>query len=163
MDIRSAISRVKFGLAKIYWKLAKPKTFGVKALVFKDGCMDQTLLVRHSYGDTRMWNLAGGGFDPKKENEDDAIRREIQEELGVSPMSVRKLGTYKTGSEGKVDTVEIFEVIIPGLPEESVGDGELQEYGWFSLDYPTGREDVARVVRSAVRQYRGENNFESYL
>lgn len=163
MPLPQPIHHLLFACAKIYWRLRKPHTFGVKAVIRADGQDDSLLLVRHTYGNTSLWNLPGGGYNPKRETPIDAIRREIEEELGVTPVGVRELGVYKTGGEGKVDTVRIFEAKIDDLSGMARASGELSEVAWVPMDAVFDRKDIARIVRTGVRQLRGENTLETYV
>lgn len=163
MRLPQLVHRLLFACAKVYWRFRKPRTFGVKAVILADCQGDSLLLVRHTYGNTLLWNLPGGGYNPKKEAAIDAIHREIEEELGVTPVGLSELGTYKTGGEGKVDTVQIFEAKIDYLSSLPGTSRELLQIAWVPMDEVFDRRDVARIVRTGVRQLRGENTFESYV
>ncbi|MEU8225499.1 NUDIX domain-containing protein [Kribbella sp. NPDC048915] len=65
MRFRSALLRAGSPFVQLWWRLRKPTTFGVKALLRQaDG---RFLVVRHSYADTRRWGLPGGGYNPAEE------------------------------------------------------------------------------------------------
>ena len=67
-------------LYKIYrlsWKITQPQTIGVRIFLIKN---QQILLVKHTY--SHQWFLPGGGLK-KGETLEQAIRRELTEELGV--------------------------------------------------------------------------------
>ena len=72
---------VKSGLA--------PVALGVNALVLGEG--GRVLLVRHGY--QAGWRLPGGGVDPG-ETPAFAIRRELEEELGLEGGTVMLVGHY---------------------------------------------------------------------
>ena len=97
-----------FHLASIYWKVFRPKTFGVKGIVPHPDDDRQILLIRNTYGNRMLWNLPGGGYQPKRESPERAIDREIREELSVTSYNTERLGQYRTDTEGKRDTVIIF-------------------------------------------------------
>lgn len=89
---------------RVYWRIAKPVTFGVRALVLgRDG---RLLLVKHTYD--RYWYLPGGARKRGEEPEA-AIAREVLEEIGITELRIeRKLGTYFSVREGKRDTIDVF-------------------------------------------------------
>jgi len=66
--LKSFLIKLVFPLAKIYWRILKPKTFGVKAIIVHPENSEQILLIQNSYGSKKIWNLPGGGYNPKKEN-----------------------------------------------------------------------------------------------
>ncbi|HWS37678.1 MAG TPA: hypothetical protein VN408_33735, partial [Actinoplanes sp.] len=49
-------------LLQTYWKVFRPKTFGVKALILHPSDPGLFLAVRHSYTDQKRWGLPGGGY-----------------------------------------------------------------------------------------------------
>ncbi len=74
------------------------------------------LLVRHNYGEGLL--LPGGAV---KKNEEDAkaLRRELEEELGITEISIaNKLGEYRNTYEYKIDTVVVFTVDSFALEEK---------------------------------------------
>src|SRR5438128_2475149 len=68
---------------KTYWNLFKPNTYGVKALILHPSDPELCVMIRQSYGDQDRWGLPGGGYRPKRESAEDAVRRECLEELGL--------------------------------------------------------------------------------
>jgi 8-oxo-dGTP pyrophosphatase MutT (NUDIX family) len=105
-------------------------------------------LVRHSYGDRTLWNIPGGGYNPKKESSLDAAVREAQEELSIALKNPRIIGTYATNSEGKQDSVTIVKDIV----EKSTPKwrDEILEVRWVSSSSIQNGDDIARVVKYAV-------------
>ena len=59
VPVRRAGYRVAHAGLRVYWRVARPQTRGVKCVV-RDG--DDVVFVRHSYGDRRLWELPGGGI-----------------------------------------------------------------------------------------------------
>ncbi|MFF0338126.1 NUDIX domain-containing protein [Kribbella sp. NPDC004875] len=105
MRFRAFLLRVGSPFAQLWFRIRKPTTFGVKALLrLEDG---RFLVVRHSYADTRRWGLPGGGYKPARETPAEAVAREIHEELGlvVTPESFAEVYTTVTTLEGKHDTL----------------------------------------------------------
>src|SRR5262245_58681686 len=77
---------------RVYWRVARPRTRGVRAIVLCDAG-PSVLLVKQTY--TRDSYLPGGGVH-RSEELDAALRRELREELGIMELrDVRTLGTYE--------------------------------------------------------------------
>jgi 8-oxo-dGTP diphosphatase len=100
--LRRLLYKLAHRFRKIYWRIAKPKTFGVKVLI---SCGDQLLFVKHSYEGDSSWTLPGGGFKPQREKIEDAASREVREELNLSLDRLIVLGSYLSTAEYKRDTV----------------------------------------------------------
>lgn len=92
-------------IRSLYWRLVKPVTFGVKALIVNDA--KEILLVQHTYGARSQWMLPGGSVR-KGETAEAAIEREIREELGVSIIKKRVVGEFVSTQEGKTDNITLF-------------------------------------------------------
>jgi 8-oxo-dGTP diphosphatase len=148
LTMNPTLRRVLLPIAKIYWKVLRPATYGVKVVIVHPEVPRTCLLVRHSYGDQALWNLPGGGYDPRREDPLAAATREVREELSLDPATVTKLGEYTTTAEGKRDTVSIVRMR-PTSADLRVS-GELAEAHWISLDDMGNRGGMARVVRYAL-------------
>ncbi|TCC27900.1 NUDIX domain-containing protein [Kribbella speibonae] len=112
MRFRAVLLRAGSPFVQLWFRVRKPTTFGVKALLrHQDG---RFLVVRHSYADTRRWALPGGGYKPARETSPQAAAREIHEELGlvVPPEAFTVLTTTVTTLEGKHDTLTILTAFV---------------------------------------------------
>src|ERR1044071_1414195 len=91
---------------RLWWRIRKPETFGVKALLLHPDGSGRFLVVRHSYSDPTRWGLPGGGYKPTTETPAHAAAREISEELAltVPAEAFTVLDTLVTTLEGKRDT-----------------------------------------------------------
>jgi 8-oxo-dGTP diphosphatase len=134
-------------LLSIYWRLLKPRTFGVKGVILHPDNR-QLLLVQHSYGQSGKWNLPGGGYNPKRESSEVAIRRELGEELSLECKSVQVLGEYFTDAQGKQDTVTIF-LCEPSSLQFKL-NSELCSTQWVNIAEITSGKDYYRVFRRAA-------------
>ncbi|MET9314553.1 NUDIX hydrolase [Kribbella sp. NPDC003505] len=108
MRVRAALLRTGSPILQLWWRIRRPTTFGVKALLrLEDG---RFLVVRHSYADTRRWAIPGGGYNPDRETPAQAAAREVYEELGLTvPASAfRLVDTAVTTLQGKHDTLTIL-------------------------------------------------------
>lgn len=135
-------------LVQIYWKICRPKTYGVKVLIKNRQKPSQILLVRHTYGDTSLWNIPGGGYNPKKETPIEAGLREISEELGVMLQKIVRLGKYKTTGEGKRDTVVILSGILSN--SELTLNDEIVEAKWVEMTDVKVMKEISKVAMKAV-------------
>jgi ADP-ribose pyrophosphatase YjhB (NUDIX family) len=150
--LKSILIRLVFPLAKIYWRILKPKTFGVKAIIIHPEDPRQILLIQHSYDSKKLWNLPGGGYNPKKETATEAIKRELKEELSITPINLIQLGEYKSDKEGKQDTVTIFLVQIPSNKFDL--NYEISQAKWFSIDSLKETLNLARLVLYSAQLYK---------
>ena len=110
------------------------------------------LLVRHSYGNTTLWNIPGGGYNPKKETVETAATREVFEELGVKIINLQFLDNYQTTGEGKKDIVTMFKGSIEDV-EKIVPNSEISEMEWVLAETMSTRgNEIARVARRAAEK-----------
>lgn len=136
---------------RIWWRVRKPNTFGVKVLLIHPDDPAQCLIVRHSYSDSARWGLPGGAYKPRRETPEQAGVREVAEELTLAiadaPMV---LDTVTTTLEGKRDTLTILRA--KAVSASFVRSPELAEARWVAADMsamPAG-EPVSRWLRLAL-------------
>jgi 8-oxo-dGTP diphosphatase len=151
---RFAVSLFSRGL-QTYWKVFKPQTFGVKALILHPSDPERCLMVRHSYSDQQRWGLPGGGYRPQKESAERAIRRECLEELGLElAPALNVLQDLVTELEGKRDHLTILRAT--ALSEQPRPNREIAEVRWTTLDFsglPSGRL-ISRWANLAISSHR---------
>lgn len=121
---------ILLSLLNLYWKLFKPKTFGVKVII-QHPESGKILLVQHGYGDSNFWHLPGGGYRPQRESAEQAAHREVFEELGIELAGLTYLTGYKTSAEGKRDTVSIFTAV--AKTTDLMLGREIQSVDWRSV------------------------------
>ncbi len=137
---------------KLGWRLFRPTTVGVRALVLDgDG---RILLVRHSY--TAGWYLPGGGV-ARGESVLDGLRRELIEEVGIEPIrSPRLLGMYSSTFEGKSDHIGAF--VVDEWHRKSVGSLEVIEADWFHPDrLPV---DTSPATRRRIAEHLAQRSLD---
>lgn len=149
VDAVNAAADFIYNAQRRLWRLLRPRTRGVKVLLFNDG--GELLLIRNSYGDRKLFVLPGGGVRPW-EAPATAARRELKEELSCSAEALRPVSTHFTAREGKRDTVYLFEATTADFPK---ADGlEVEESRFFPLDALPETLSPATARRLAER--RGE-------
>lgn len=137
--------------ARFYWRLRRPRTLGVRAVVVDpDG---RIALVRHTYADS--WYLPGGGVK-KGESFETALRRELAEEVALGDARIERiLGVYHSRREAKDDHVVVFVVRVERAPVARLHKAdamEIAEAGWFSVDaLPAG---LSAATGRRLAEYR---------
>ena len=140
---------IAYKIATIYWKIFRPQTFGVKLLLINDG---KVLLVEHSY--TRGYHLPGGGVK-SGEMFEQALKREILEELGLYFNDIQLFGVYQNTHQGKIDTVITFLSTTPVDLNKGKLSNEINRADFFSLDIlPT---NISPGSRKRIQEYLSNN------
>ncbi|GAT72803.1 hypothetical protein MHM582_1280 [Microbacterium sp. HM58-2] len=125
--------------------------------VIREG--DRFLLARQRA--SALWGLIGGAIEPREQPED-AMFREVHEEIGVHPSVGRVIGVYG-GDDLVVEypnedvvgyTTIAFECFIPSGAQPEFLDGELSEAAWFTLD-EVAELDTHRGVPRMLRDAAG--------
>ncbi len=147
MKIVHIFINIAYTVLRLYWKIFKPKTYGVRMLIYNK---DHVLLIKQTYGDKNLLLIPGGGYSPKKEEPLEAILREVKEELSANVEQVEKIGIYTTTAEGKYDTVTLFSGTVTGTPELHLQRLEVSKAFW--RDYKTALADpnLSNVARQAI-------------
>jgi ADP-ribose pyrophosphatase YjhB (NUDIX family) len=130
-------------LRRIFWRLRRPVTVGVRALVVRD---DAVLLVRHRAGQ-EPWGLPGGGV-ARYERLAEAARRETQEETGVAVRIERLLGIYDSFHDGVSNYIAVFVCVPLGDPHPP-RSLEIAEARFFPMDAPPAGMDPGSRRRIA--------------
>lgn len=127
---------------RLYWRIARPRTFGVRAVLVDPA--GRIALVRHHY--VAGWYLPGGGVD-KRESAEQAVRRELREEVGLEVVTITGvLGVYHNRGEAKDDHVVVFTASVADAALLTAADPrEIAEAGWFARDaLPEGTTPATR-------------------
>ena len=138
-----------YPLQRVVWRRLRPVTRGVKVMLFNRE--RELVLIRNSYGRSDLFVLPGGGVRPFEAPER-AARREIREELGIEIDSLSLRSVHVSASEGKRDTIYLYEAVTEQCP---VADAfEVEEARFFSIGDPPPQTSPATMRRLA--EYRGE-------
>ena len=135
--------------ARLVWRIGKPRTIGVRALLLdRDG---RVALVRHTYAD--HWYLPGGGVK-KGESIAAALMRELAEEVAIDDAVIeRVLGVYHSRGEGKDDHIVIFVVRTAACGVLGRADlREIEQAGWFPVDDLP--DATSPATRRRIAEYR---------
>ena len=147
----SAVLTAGHRVRRLWWRLRRPRTYGVKVLLLHPEDPGRFLAVRHSYVDRERWALPGGRYRPARETSAAAARREVREELGLGIAGeLAALTTLETRTEGKHDTLTLLCGIADGV--EARCSFELHEARWLRThlrDVPGG-DPVSRWLRIAL-------------
>ncbi len=138
-----------YRLQRRLWRLLRPRTRGVKVMLFNPA--GELLLVRHSYGDTGLFMLPGGGVRPFERPEAAAVR-EIREELACGVEGLAFVSVHAATREGKRDTVHLYCARAAG-PVRADGV-EIAEARFFPLDALPANTSPATLRR--IAEHRGE-------
>jgi ADP-ribose pyrophosphatase YjhB (NUDIX family) len=137
---------------RIYWRITKPVTFGVRAVVL--GPDGRLLLVKHTYD--KYWYLPGGAMKRGEEAEA-ALRREVKEEIGIAELAIeRKLGTYASTREGKRDTIAVFVARAAAMGKRQ--RLEIAAAEWFAPEALPA--DASPATQRRIAEYLGEKPLE---
>jgi mutator protein MutT len=128
-----------YPLLKLYWFLMRPKTFGVQCVIQHRGAI---LLVRNTYG-RKQWTFPGGSI-ARGETAEDAIRREVREEVGLHLEQIQNLGAFEATIDYKKDHVTVFAGVSPDR-RIRIDTAEILEARWFQLKH------LPPLAPSAVR------------
>ncbi|WP_245545121.1 NUDIX domain-containing protein [Parvibaculum lavamentivorans] len=132
-------------LLRLYWRLRRPLTAGVRGMVF-DG-EGRVLLIRHTY--IPGWYLPGGGVE-RGETMLTSLRRELDEEAGVIVTGEARLaGLYANFREFKSDHVALYVVAHGSYEMVPRRSPEIAESGFFSpgsLPEATSASTRARIA-----------------
>jgi ADP-ribose pyrophosphatase YjhB (NUDIX family) len=113
-------------LRKAYWFVFRPRTFGVKCVLEHDG---RWLMIRNTYGPA-PWTFPGGAID-RGETPEEAAKREIAEEVGITVGGLRAIGDYYSTRQHKRDTVYCFAASVESA-EHDINAAEVAEARWFA-------------------------------
>lgn len=119
-------SKVIYMIARFIWKLTKPVTAGARIILIYN---NRVLLVKHTYQE--QWYLPGGGIK-KGETFEQAIRREIKEELGGQLEELKLFGVYNNFYESKNDHIVIF--VCDKFSISGKTDREIESFDYFDIN-----------------------------
>jgi len=126
MSFKKYLYKIGYPIARTYWFFVRPKTRGVKCIV-QHG--DQILLIRNPYTRPGEWTLPGGGVQ-KNETQEQAVIREVEEEVGLKVSDLKFLDELITTHQYKQDTVYCFSAEVANT-DFVLNHNEIEEARWF--------------------------------
>lgn len=147
-------NRIKHFFALVYWFFVRPKTRGVKCVVIHDG---KVLMIKNSYGGWKKWMFPGGGID-RDETPEQAVEREVFEEVGVKVLNVHRIGEYSSTKEFKRDTVIVF-ACDSECEEVRIDPQEIAEAKWFLLQSLPDISEYSTLIVSMLMKDRQHGLF----
>lgn len=132
-------------LRKTYWFIFRPRTKGVKALIIKD---NKILLIKNTY---EKLLLLPGGKVGQSESSDEALERELNEELRLVVKKSRLLGEYVNEGEYKKDIIYLYLVESFDFQKEKGKSKEIEHWDFYEID------NLPNNVSPATRRRLEEN------
>jgi ADP-ribose pyrophosphatase YjhB (NUDIX family) len=109
------------------------------------------LLLGHQFRPGRAWGVPGGFLQPG-ENPEDAIRRELREEIGLEIASARLVSARTLSKYRQVELLFLCQPLGDGSPKGF----EISRVSWFPLD--SLPESLSEDQRSLIRRALDERN-----
>ena len=106
------------------------------------------LLIRQTYGRS-AWTLSGGGIK-KNETKEEAVKREVKEELGLDIMP-EYIGEFTHNPEHKIDTVFCF-VAMAEKVDPKIDHLEIKEAKWWNIN--SLPEDHSTSLQRVISMYK---------
>lgn len=140
-------------MRRLYWRLVRPVTRGVRAILVNPE--EKILLLQHKYGEG--WILPGGKAR-KGEGDENTLKRELREELGITDISqITKIGEYQNIYEYKKDTVVVFVVCSFTLTPKR--HFEIETWGFF--DPRALPEGISPGTRRRIEEWLGQRRISN--
>ena len=134
-------------LRNAFSRIVKPLSVRVRGIVTNS--KGEVLLIKHPYDD-RYWYLPGGAIK-RQERLADALRRELQEELGFRHLVITQTqGVYTDLNPYRSDVVVVIEASTDERPKPN--KWEIKEACFFSLKALP--DNMARSTRERLREWQ---------
>jgi ADP-ribose pyrophosphatase YjhB (NUDIX family) len=146
---KRTLIRLLYPWLQLYWFLVRPKTFGVQCVIQHENTL---LLVRNTYG-RQQWTFPGGGIS-RGEGAEEAVRREVREEIGLQLLALHHLGDFKAIIDYKRDHVAVF----TGVSMDrrlAIDPAEILEARWFQPQHLTPLGPAAARVMAMWQREHG--------
>lgn len=126
-SIKIITVKIAYFLAQIYWFIFRPIYRGAKIVLTHNNKM---LMIRHTYGGY-YWTFPGGKIN-KKETPEEAVKREVLEELNIEIDQPILTGLFPLNNEYKKDTIYCFWAELD-RQDFKIDLSEIAEAKWFPI------------------------------
>ena len=142
---KATFLRFIYPLALLYWFLLRPKTYGTKIIIKQAG---KILFIKNTYG-IRDWDLPGGGIK-KGETPQEAVIREVAEELNLTIVNPTFMGDFIYFGSYKKDHISVFFIELSQTnPQPDMI--EVSDVAWFAPDsFPNIKYEASRRALSLL-------------
>jgi len=142
--------RVAFRVLQLGTIITRRRGSGVKCVITHG---PDVLLVRHSYGPRRVWQLPGGSMR-RGESPGETAAREMREELGLTGLDWRELLAVEVRLERMPVRLTCLHAELADPSAVRVDPVEIEEARWFPVDDlpPRRSSEIAWVVQRAVAE-----------
>lgn len=138
----------------------------VDAIVFGYSKTDgvSVLLIQRKYEPYKdLWALPGG-FVGEDESLEEAVKRELQEETGITVNYLEQLYTFgepKRDPRHRVVSVAYFALVKSSLYQELKASTDAENVGWFGIkNLPRLAFDHKEIVKTAVDRIRAKIRYQ---
>jgi len=145
--------RLGYLVLRPWWFVTRPRTRGVKAVV---RCGYRVLLVRHTYARRTQWDIPGGFVRPDEDVEL-TLRRELAEEVGLTPLATTKIAELAARVDRKRERLHVFAVDVAPGSTVRPSLAEIAAVCWMPHDgLPPQTTPFARrmIARAYWEQFR---------
>jgi len=120
-------------------------------LLQREGCILLGKRAPHRKACPNRWDMIGGQVEDR-ETVDDALRRELREEIGVVPVSYESLGCIvETGLQERGEATHHLHLIRSWAGGEPIiQDDEHTALAWFTIEQACALPDLAMVEYIAI-------------
>lgn len=131
---------VIFNAKRIYWFIARPQCNGVKCVITNKGRM---LMLQRNFGTDKF--VFPGGAIRNSESVEEAVKREIKEDLGITLNELIHLGSFTKEVHYRKETIFCFAARVNSR-KCSIDRGKIINIAWFVPSDPPYLTPVSESV-----------------
>lgn len=132
-------SKLLFQLKRLYWFVFRPKTQGVKCVIENNGSI---LMIKRTFGSVHF--VFPGGKIMSGETPEQAVVREVREDLGLNLGEVRSLGSFTQTVRYRKETLHCYAAQVDALDFKLAP--HIKATQWFSTRELTNLTPVSKSV-----------------
>lgn len=147
------IKNLFYKIQNLLIRLFRIRTLGVQAMVIDK---NNVLLVYHTYVDN--WYLIGGAIEPG-EPAIEAVKRELFEEVGITPMEPPRLfGIYHNIISKPDDHVALY--VVEEFIKEKSDSPEIEAIKWYRMDQLPA--NISPAAKRRIEEYLGRREITTH-